>query len=215
MPKSKYFQVEGLEYHSIGIKAEEPNEIYFVFSIIPDGDTTASFLVRVGFPFLLLRKLRSYGSRGLFPSETDKQKLLRYAFCQLKAQLEGSSLDNRKNITLDHSYAGSLIRELPKQCEYLESVGEDLFCCADVNNPRVTSLHICENCTFPEPILRCDNLRIQSVDNTTDVGGECRIIPIYCCLGELRLPSDPRKCRDECSSFIPIKFYLEQPACLG
>jgi len=211
MSTSRYFQVQGLEYRSIGIEAGKPTEIYFAFSVVPDGDTTATSTVRVAFPYLLLSKLRSYTPRESFPSETDKQRLLRYAFRQLKAQLEHSNLNNRKNITLDHSHAGSLTRELPKECEYLESLRGYLFCCADVYKPRVTSPHICENCILPEPILRCDNLRIRSVDNTVDAENKPRIVPTCYCLSELPLPSDPRRCREECGSFITSKFYLEQP----
>jgi hypothetical protein len=208
MAEARYFQVERLEYSSIANGAGKPTEISFIFYIVPDGDTEAIFTVKVVFPYLLLSRLRNYASGGTSPSEMDKQRLLRHAFRQLETQLKSSDLNNHNNVILDYRHAASFVMELPKQCDYLESLRLNLFCCADAANPRLTSPDICENCMLPEPILRCDNLRIQKVDDAGDTDNECRIIPSCYCLKGLLLPSDLTECRKSCSGFVPYKFYI-------
>lgn len=219
MAEQHYFQIPVYRYINNPIELENIG-VAFEFHIIPDGNRASIFKTRVFFSvqFLMVagKKIVPCGVSSL-PTEDQKagSEFFRYAFCRLKDQLEASNLTNRDDINADLNDADQL-KAFPKQCDFLVLSGGSLFCCADSANTIETSALLCNGCILPEPVRRCDNLRIRKIVGSKDAKGKYQItLECYCVRGNT-IPDGTELCAgfsgNEPDCWIPFKFYLQPPA---
>ncbi|MFC2003440.1 hypothetical protein ACFLV4_05810 [Chloroflexota bacterium] len=220
MAESQYFQIPAFKYTHNPFEMGKIGGIAFMFHVIPDRDDASTFITRVIFSISLLaavgRQFVAGSGPFILPEEQKAgSNYFRYSFYRLKNQLEDSNLTNRNDILITHTDATQLQKASVKQCDFLASSGGNLYCCADANNPIETSTYICERCTLPEPVRRCDNLRIQKIVGSKDSQGKYQITPEYYCINGNSIPSDTEPCvgfsGSEPDCWIPFKFYLQPP----
>jgi len=219
MGEQHYFQIPAFRYLDNPLNIGKIG-VAFEFYIIPDGHDASTFRTKVFFPssfLVLVGKQFVPGSRAFLLPEEQKAggKFFRYAFYRLKNQLETSNLTNRNDIDVVPNDAKQLQRPLLKQCDFRASSGRSLFCCADSRNPIETSAILCEGCILPEPVLRCDSLRITKTFGYKDLQGNYHIKPECYCLDGNTIPSDDEPCVGfsgrEPACWVPFKFYLPPP----
>lgn len=210
-----YFQIPAYRYVNDPVELEDIG-VAFEFHILPDGDKASIFKTKVFFSvqFLMVAG-KKYVPCGVSSLSTEDQKagseFFRYAFYRLKEQLEASNLTNRDDINADLDDADQL-KKLPKQCDFLASSGESLFCRADSSNTIETSALLCNSCILPEPVRRCDNLRIRKVVVSKDAQGKYQITPECYCVRGNAIPDGTEPCvgfsDNEPDCWIPFKFRL-------
>lgn len=219
MVEQHYFQIPAYDYIDDPLSIRKLG-VAFEFDIIPDGDDSLRFKTKVFFSLQLLALVgREFvpGSRAfLLPEERKAEsKFFRYASFRLKNQLEASNLTNRDDINVVQNEAKHLQRASSKQCNFLALSGGSSFCCADINNPIETSAQLCKKCILPEPVCRCDNLRIQKSVGSKDAQEKYQITPECYCLNGNTIPSDSELCLgfsgNEPACWVPYKFYLPPP----
>lgn len=219
MVEQHYFQMPAYEYIDDPLRIGKIG-VAFEFHIIPDGYGASRFRTKVFSSLQLLTLVGKQfvpGSRAFLLPEEQKagSKFFRYAFYRLKTQLEASNLTNRNDINVVHNDAAQLQRALSKQCDFLASSGGRLFCCADASNPIETSADLCERCILPEPVRRCDNLRIQKILASKDSEQKLQITPDCYCINGNAIPSVTEPCvgfsGNEPECWVPFKFYLQPP----
>lgn len=212
MPEMRYFQIEGVKYTHTGFQVGQASAVAFQFFMCKDdGDR---FDMKVLFSTQVLNLIGKSFSLGIpFLQESERPRFLRYAFYRLERQLEESNLNSYVDIVVDHTEADSLRRDWPKQCDSLVSDGKNLFCHGNIDGALTTSLESCRRCVLPEPLFRCDNLRVQGVTESTDSKGERQITPQCICSGGHKLPNDIGECTRHAgrTCFIPFRFYLPPP----
>jgi len=205
-----YFQVKSYRYDDNPIDLGCIG-VGFRFSILPDGYKLEAFTAKVIFAQQLLNEMgkQFIGGRP-FIKPLEKSMFLRYAFNKLRQQLEQSNLINKEDIIIEHAEAAGGGIELLKQCEFCRPQGGKFYCTADKNNRTETSPQLCETCNFPEPIFRCDDLRIESIKRIVNASGDYRFQPGYYCLNGKTLPPEFKSC-ESLSCFTPYKFNVALP----
>lgn len=202
-----YFQVNSYRYDDNPIDLGCIG-VGFRFGILPDGYKFDAFTTKVIFTQQLLSEMGKQFIGGTpFLKPVEKSIYLRYAFTKLRQQFEQSNLTNREEIIVEHLEAADGGIELPKQCEFCRPHSGKFYCTADRNNPTETYPQLCETCSFPEPIYRCDDLRIESVKRIVNASGDYRFQLGYYCLNGKVLPTELNSCKS-LPCFTPYKFKI-------
>lgn len=219
MAEQHYFQITAYQYIDNSFRIGKIG-VAFEFHVISDGNDTSIFRTKVFFSLSWLAAVGKQfvaGSQAfLLPKERNAgSRFFRYAFDRLKNQIETSNLTNHNDIVIVQSEAGQFQKGLVKPCDFRVSSSKGLFCCGDTNNPIETSTNICEQCILPEPVRRCDNLRIQKTVGSKDSQGRYQITPECYCIDGNTIPSGTEPCvgfsGNEPHCWIPFKFYLQSP----
>ena len=180
----------------------------FRFGIQIDGNKFDTFFVRVIFSQQLLNEMgKQFIGGQVFLKTSERSQYYRYAFHILKQQMIESNMENRNDIIIfQQKYADTGI-VLSKSCEYNRPHEGKRFCFADKNSPRDTSAQLCESCTFPEPVCRCDDLRIESIKRIADASGDYKFQPGYYCINGKNIPTVVKGC-ESLPCFTPFKFKI-------
>ena len=210
--KAGYFQVQLAKYETNAWVSDKTG-VAFKFQITPDGHGEQMFAVSVMYP------LHWFGSKlgkrlvkgGPFLTDEEKPKLMRLASHLLRKRLEESNLNELNHIIVDDKLIEQSGIVSQKQCEYLTSNGRDWLCLGiSTGESLPISYALCEECCLPEPLLRCDNMKLVKTTGDFDSKGRLHLAATcYCITGEV-FPD----MLDECANrkcFVPYRFYPRKP----
>jgi len=204
-----YFQVQSIRCETNALVSGKSG-VAFKFEVIPGGRKKDLFEIAVLYP---LEWFTSDVGKGLvkggpFLTDAGKEKLMHLSFHILRKRFNETSLKNRDTIVVDAGLVNQLSIVIQKQCEFLSSNGRDWFCLG-ADEQLLLLPALCEGCPFPEPVSRCENMKLHNMTGEFDDGGILQLEAKCYCLISNTLPALLNECANR-TCFVPHRFHLRQ-----